>query len=364
MSSLPNPRVSAGDCKLTKDTSRMERNAKLPNHQIVTVHLTTHRLLFLNTNTGASNGSTVSPQDISTPSLNLQISLADVRQIEYYMGFIRSSAKITLFLGDNPESWTQSLNGSQQAGPSAGSKDESNWDCGVCGFTNSGSRPTPVSTLSQTPRCALCGVVKDLVPSTSRPSTPAPTIQSPIPQSSLRTSHPELNAGGEGFEVPCPRCTFLNRPELKRCEVCDGVLTPQTGNTPSNPREGPNAGIDSPAPRLPVPKPSASEKMATVRISFRKGGEKDVYKRLRTVLTAKAWEKSKVDSTLRKNGVGAGDKGRTGVGIGSCRIWSVPLFVAGADRQKPLQTESCKTFRLETNPNKRTLRMLSKTSKR
>jgi ESCRT-II complex subunit VPS36 len=308
----------------------MERNAKLPGHQIVTVHLTTHRLLFLNTNAETSKGAASQIQDGLAPPSNLQISLADVRQIEYYMGFIRSSAKITLFLGENPETWTQSVNGDPQAGPSTGSKNESNWDCGVCGFTNSGSRPTPVSTLSQTPRCALCGVVKDLVPSTSRPSTPAPAIQSPIPHSSLRTSHPELNAGGEGFEVPCPRCTFLNRPELKRCEVCDGVLTPRTGNTPSNPREGPNAGIDSPAPRLPVLKPPANEKMATVRISFRKGGEKDVYKRLRTVLTAKAWEKSKVDSTSRKNGIGAGDKARTGFGIGSCRICDVMILCGGS----------------------------------
>lgn len=326
MSSSSSVTCSIRLVELTRIILFIKRNAKLPGHQIVTVHLTTHRLLFLNTNTGSTNGNISSPQDGLTPSPNLQISLADVRQIEYYMGFIRSSAKITLFLGENPETWTQSLNGSQQAGPSTSNKDESNWDCGVCGFTNSGSRPTPVSTLSQTPRCALCGVVKDLVPSTSRPSTPVPAIQSPIPQSSLRTSHPELNAGGEGFEVPCPRCTFLNRPELKRCEVCDGVLTPQTGSTPLNPREGPNAGIDSPAPRLPVLKPPANEKMATVRISFRKGGEKEVYKRLRTVLTAKAWEKSKVNLKSRVSGPGSGDKARTGVGIGWYRIHGLYLM--------------------------------------
>jgi ESCRT-II complex subunit VPS36 len=297
---------------------------KLPAHQVVTVHLTTHRLLFLASTAAEQRPSTGTQTSDSIPlDPNLQVYLADVRQIEYYMGFIRSSAKITLFLGEDPNALTKIPDETTQAGPSSGLKENMDWDCNVCGFKNSIKRTTFVSSLAQTPRCALCGVVKDLVPPTSRPTTPASAPPSPIPRPSLRTSHPEANAGGEGFEIPCPRCTFLNRPELKRCEVCDGPLIPPntglatTNGSTSNPREASASGAESPALRLPVPKPLSNERMATVRISFRKGGEKEVYKRLRTVLNAKAWERTIVKPRVVNDGTG--NKGRTGVGIGGYR---------------------------------------------
>lgn len=57
--------------------------------------------------------------------------------------------------------------------------------------------------------------------------------------------------------------------------------------------------------------------MAILRVSFRKGGEKEFHKRLRTVLTAKAWERQSLGGNHRRagtNGVGSGGGGeeRTG----------------------------------------------------
>ena len=362
----------------TTSSPSLGSNSKLPDHQVLSVQLTTHRLLFLATATMTT--STTTTPTLTPLSPNLQVSLADIRQTEYYMGFMRSSAKITLFLGENPDLWTDPAGTGAGAGAtgsassssspysngngnSSGGQDAGVWDCNVCGFTNPTTTTVNRTPGSKTPRCALCGVIKDLVPASSRPSTPAtgpgsipitketnpvssstpPTttaVHSPSPR---LVNHPENNIGGEGFEIPCPRCTFLNRPDLKRCEVCAGVLVPHGSSAPAaianivDPRRSltsatsnGNAGIDSPAPRLPLPPatPSSSSSaghngsMATLRISFRRGGEKEAYKRLRAVLSAKAWERDRTDrgGGAREGGVngnlaGAGGV-RSGFGIG------------------------------------------------
>lgn len=351
-------------------------NSKLPNHQVLSVQLTTHRILLLATSPPPPTASTSSnPSDPPALSSNLQVSLSDIRQTEYYMGFIRSSAKITLFLGENPDIWGDRDRGTNGNGVNSGtsanthsndtataSKEDSTWTCNVCGYSN----PNPTSlarsnTLAhQTPRCGLCGVVKDLVkaPSSSRPSTPtvganpSPTPKvatTPRSDSPRTTNHPENNVGGEGFEIPCPRCTFLNRPELKRCEVCSGILVPRgaAALVPDNKIDG-IIRTDSPVPTLPLPAPipqttaktgDHQNEMATLRISFRKGGEKEVYKRLRTVLSAKAWERGRTrgrggggqGGSAGEAGLGGGSEAavRSGFGIGESRILSIDTVSSG-----------------------------------
>lgn len=215
------------------------------------------------------------------------------------------------------------------------------WTCNVCGFSNVPSRTSAVAALSHTPRCALCGVIKTAVPDggsvTQASGTGVASGLSSLSASTTGSPHllprPELNAGGEGYEVPCPRCTFLNRPELKQCEVCAGAL-PSVAQRNGGAGKGasPTSGLDSPVPTLTLPpaedapRPASSSsttneqprEMAILRVSFRKGGEKEFHKRLRTVLTAKAWERQSLGGGHRRagtNGVGSGGGGgeeRTG----------------------------------------------------
>jgi hypothetical protein len=79
--------------------------------------------------------------------------------------------------------------------------------------------------------------------------------------------------------------------------------------------------------------------MATLRISFRKGGEKEVYKRLRTVLSAKAWERGRTrgrggggqGGSAGEAGLGGGSEAavRSGFGIGESRILSIDTVSSG-----------------------------------
>ncbi|GHJ83930.1 hypothetical protein NliqN6_0332 [Naganishia liquefaciens] len=184
-------------------------NTKIPTHQILSVQLTTHRLLFICSSTDAAP--------------NLQVRLADIRQIEHYTGFLRSSPKVTLQLGV-PQTTTLATDGRRNG----------SWTCTVCGCVNDDQTGTMATGTS---KCRLCGIARaetDVAP----PALAAPSA--------------------------CPRCTFLNSPTRAVCEIC-------------------NARLPTTAQKAPPPN-------EVIRISFRKGGDREVYRRLKVVLESRTWE--------------------------------------------------------------------------
>ncbi|KAK4704021.1 ESCRT-II complex subunit VPS36, partial [Phenoliferia sp. Uapishka_3] len=266
---------------------------KSPAHTSGRLHLTTHRLLYLDA---------LSPL---TSSLSLPLSL--VRQTEYWVGFINSSPKITLLLGEAGEVVKPITGTEQEAGyeeETEGGQDR--WVCRVCGMRN---------VRGGGGKCGLCGVMRDPVGgsggggsgNTSRSATPTlrerdrppssnsmrdapPTSSRPSPPPPL----PPFLASGQGFA--CPTCTFLNHPSMKSCEVCDSPLSSAVT---------PPSRISTPAPSVPPPTLTPNPDMAPfVRLSFRKGGVKPFYAALKTALVDKAWEdKGKKDGDIRA-GVG------------------------------------------------------------
>ncbi|WVQ72554.1 hypothetical protein IAR50_002111 [Cryptococcus sp. DSM 104548] len=230
-----------------------EGNSKLQGHQLLTLHLTNHRLITIPSHDSASD---------QPPSL--QTHLSHVRQTEYYAGFMRSSAKITLTLGV------------QAAGSSAADVDDTNsWTCRVCGFANQSNG------IAKASKCGLCGVpyAHAITPNEpSRAGTP----------SSARSLSNQPDIQKDKDTVACPACTFLNSSLLPNCEICTTPL----------PRVLPSSEI---RPRKP-------EKDQIVRFSFRKGGEKDAYNKLKSVLGDKAWERAsgRVDTPLGPDGERAG----------------------------------------------------------
>jgi ESCRT-II complex subunit VPS36 len=114
----------------------------------------------------------------------------------------------------------------------------------------------------------------------SRPSTPVPPL-SPAPVA----------------EVPvgtCPACTFLNHPSIRNCEICDTPLPRPAPKTPTT--STPTTTIDE-------------KSQNTIRLSFRKGGSNECYRRLKNVLSDKAWESRIVSSN------GNGEARGTGIGM-------------------------------------------------
>lgn len=207
---------------------------------------------------------------------------------------MRSSAKITLSLGQPPVSTGTKTGGSSSnsashagdTGASQNGDQEDGWTCTVCAYRNAGSDV----------KCSLCGVGKDRIP--SRTSTPIPTATSakrrsipgtpasPISPGDRQPSSPlsivndtvplALEPGGK---IACPACTFLNHASMTTCEICSTAL----------PRKGTVNG--SAQARSPAAGSDGDVRLDIVRLSFRKGGEKVAYAKLKSVLSQKAWDK-------------------------------------------------------------------------
>ena len=258
---------------------------KSPLHANGRAHLTTHRILYLDA--------------LSPHSSSLAIALSLVRQTEFWTGFLKSSAKITLLLGDagepvrgatsEEESATREFEEEQSA---AG---ERNWLCRVCGMRNVRGGAGG--------KCTLCGVARDPITSTapSRSATPAlrsssstsnRATQSPSPSPTPPTPSP-TGFSPSDTRITCPTCTFLNHPSMSSCEVCDAPL--------SSPLSPPSR------PSTPARGPTNTDAAPFVKLSFRKGGEKPFYAALKAALVVKAWEgDGAVVAAKRKDGVGIG----------------------------------------------------------
>ncbi|KAK8864340.1 hypothetical protein IAR55_001587 [Kwoniella newhampshirensis] len=359
-----------------------EGNNKIQNYQSLSVNLTTHRLILI-PDSNDDNFPSSSSNAIRIPCL--QSHLSHVRQTEFYTGFIRSSPKITLFLGSVslPTSKVQEGTGSSSVSRDTPPSDEgtsvnasgsrfgsgstmgasmpggqgeiSSWTCRVCGYVNQNTGLNKSAS-----KCALCGIPyrsqtfsqtssnppsRSLTP-LSIPTPSSSTVMTPM-TSTATTSSPlsgvgvggqsSRNGNGNGNgnesspstamagqehkneeEIACPACTFLNSPFLRNCEICSTPLPPTRLNTTSRPRaETTRAAGSSTTTVAAAGAGSGVEgKMDIVRLSFRKGGSQEVYKRLKAVLGDKAWEKERGGGVVR---LGTGERdsggGRAAAGI-------------------------------------------------
>ena len=245
---------------------------------MLTVHLTTHRLILV----PVSSTETFTAVARQAPRPGLSMSLRYVRQTESYNGFMRSSPKITLTLGQPEASSSSAASGSTAAAATVDVTDRQGWTCGVCGFSN--STPAGIG------KCGLCGVpwsvseaaMANASQGPSRSSTPRPTSVTPASSPAVTaaapaavTPTPPATSSAAPTEIACPACTFLNHPSMRNCEICGTPLR-------KPPLSASAAG----------PSPSASNATEVIRLSFRSGGgaDKVAYQKLKSVLTQKAWE--------------------------------------------------------------------------
>ncbi|EJT97166.1 hypothetical protein DACRYDRAFT_59608 [Dacryopinax primogenitus] len=223
---------------------------KAPNHQNGIMHLTSHRLLYVD--------------EVDPIKQSLELPLSYIRETEGYAGFFRSSAKIILYLGypageesDNPaeEEEVEDI-GVSSAG----------WICPICSYAN------PPALGDSRPNCVLCGVQKPETIFTSTMRTESQTQQRrPQTTCSLTINENRSEETSDGL-IPCPACTFLNHPYLTACEICSTSL--KSSRPPTRPAS-------------PLPDNLGAN---MIKLSFRKGGEPKFYAVLKKVLLAKGWE--------------------------------------------------------------------------
>ncbi|GAK65733.1 vacuolar protein sorting-associated protein 36 [Moesziomyces antarcticus] len=304
-----------------------------------TVYLTSHRLLYVD--------------DLEPHRHSCSLDLSYVKQSEYYAGFLKSSPKITLTLAkvestDDDSSSALHLDtnnahrtsaprrpsplssqadlqpantttgrdwrvGATAADSSAAAVTGPNWVCAICGFSNAAGRSS----------CELCGVTKE----PARPTpTRTPVPERPRPSERLSFSNdgrdspapnPSTSSSASGITteqggLACDVCTFLNHPSMDKCEMCGSSLgnswpeRPSTSSL-STSRKSTDADVASlrasSAPSRASTPASISLPPLTdsVKLSFRKGGDKAFYSLLKSTLKGKAWAASSSTATSSAN---------------------------------------------------------------
>ncbi|BGP19942.1 Vacuolar protein-sorting-associated protein 36 [Rhodosporidiobolus nylandii] len=278
---------------------------KSPAHQLGTLALTTHRLLYL---------SHAAPHRHS-----LALPLSSIRQTEFWGGFLKSSPKITLTLsGSGGEDGAEGGGTAREDGGAQHEPEELHrklaqeaqgreWICRVCGMKNAPS-----------PRCSLCGVPADSSSSSAPPSTapsrfstppppPRPPVSAPPPPPS-----PAVDPHEAGARLACPVCTFLNHHSMTSCEMCGSSLFPPSAASSSSlPSSLPSSTAPTPRPSTPAPA-AGGDKPEFVRLSFRKGGAGGFYTKLKEELAARRWEVRGVEKKSTGPAKGKGKEGEAG----------------------------------------------------
>lgn len=267
-------------------------------------YLTSHRACYI---------------DDQNPKQNsLAIDLKDVERYDFTAKFLRSSPKVTIYpkpLRRGPGSLRQStplsqgLQRVQLSSSSPGSRSASprpsqvsqiqsatntaTWICPICTFTNpvpSNFDPAVASESFPIPPCLTCGIKPPFAvilkaaisASTSQPSDSA----SNEPDLFRSTSDPRRQSFSSGSQaLICPRCTFHNHPSLRVCEICGSTL-PST--TPAAFAESSTSKRSaSPAPE--ISHATDSDEPVSMKFSFRAGGDKVFYERLKGAMVQRKW---------------------------------------------------------------------------
>ncbi|KAK6341807.1 hypothetical protein TWF730_001297 [Orbilia blumenaviensis] len=257
-----------------------EGRYKVPNFQNGSAYLTTHRVCFVNND---------EPRRYS-----VALELKDVERFELYNGFLKSSPKITLYLRpSNPSllnsgdrSAPRSPNYSPVPTPPRSSTPlqsaalNRQWICPICTFPN--PFPSNFGPLAPIPPCLTCGVkpnrsVLDAIVNSPTPTKPSNKV----------SDESILQAGIQRSKNACPRCTFENDQALRNCEICGEVLS----SDPIDDSLVPGTSLsrdESPAPTYLGSVP-AGEKIDSVKLSFRGGGEKPFHEKLKGAMVQRKW---------------------------------------------------------------------------
>lgn len=244
-------------------------------------------------------------------------------------GFLKSSAKITLYpkpterapdlarhghstyknahtpstvRSFSPTSRSSSSYSTAPTG-TALTKSSGTWICPICSFSNpvppTFDRTTATSATPLQP-CLACGIKP---PFTLILKSAINTISNSTLHAVAATPNsPRLVSNGDHVDsldpfrptipdestVTCPRCTFLNHPSLLACEICGAPLlssaTLRSGNIDSV-----SSRPDSPGPLLSGLTLNSEDVVESVKFSFRAGGEKVFYERLKGAMVQREW---------------------------------------------------------------------------
>ncbi|CAG8795937.1 16579_t:CDS:2, partial [Gigaspora margarita] len=244
-------------------------NEKAAEYMNGTVYLTSRRIIY------------VDSQNPTTNSIAVEIKLIKGR--EFYIGFVKSSPKITLRFSDTNSPYSLSDNPLYHSSPFSSVTNlqntlapSSSWICSICSFIN--RDPQDI-------KCRLCGVKRTecVTPSVLKVK---PDFEDSFDQ--LQRS-PSPNIPTDDIGIACKVCTFLNHPSMIKCEMCEADLRSFDVN---------NLDFENDAEASKNFK--ATVKSDFVRLAFRDGGSNAFYEKLKSAMAAKEWEVKLAESIRNK----------------------------------------------------------------
>ncbi|KAF4212449.1 hypothetical protein CNMCM8980_006359 [Aspergillus fumigatiaffinis] len=277
------------------------RKFKVPNYQNGHAYLTSHRVCYVAVD---------EPRKYS-----VAIDLKEIDRADYQAGFLKSSSKIIL----HPKPAKNDLKSkSAGASPSASQSPaflsrrsqsplpatpykqpalkplNATWVCPICSFTNpvpSNFDPATATASTHLPPCLACGIKPPFTTVLKAAITAAASREAAQVNPA---SHEPGQPGSNDDEIvrkpnastPCPRCTFVNHPYLLECEICGAPLASAVarGASAEDSRRS-----ESPAPVFGQGNIANTETFEVVKLSFRGGGEKTFYERLKGALVQRKW---------------------------------------------------------------------------
>ncbi|KAI5281247.1 hypothetical protein KEM54_003305, partial [Ascosphaera aggregata] len=257
---------------------------KIPDRQNGHAYLTSHRICYVDSE---------NPRKCS-----LAIDLRNVERAEIQAGFLRSSPKITIYqkksrkrrsvVSAAPTARAVTAT-AQSAGTLLTLAINATWICTICSFANpvpSNFNPeTANASATPLPPCLACGikpsfatVLKAAIAARSETLVDSSRYAEFGASSLGKTIGSQLGNSADSDKLICPRCTFENHASILFCEICGASLRPIPGSS------GHNVPTAVEQHQLPDFGPTDF-----LKLSFRSGGDKTFYERLKNALIQRKW---------------------------------------------------------------------------
>lgn len=249
---------------------------KIKSYQNGRLYLTNKRIIWL---------------DSLDKMLPIAINVAELLKTEFVDGFLRSSPKVKAYLLDTKSSSSTELSTPMNTGTSRVSVDGGyraptpevtslNWVCVICLYSNQINSDADLS--ATLPACVSCGIR----PSHAQLERVLKEAEELSRDSTLYKPSPSLDS--------CPKCTFVNHPSMRYCELCGTALRLVSSSLMKKLQSLEGLSVASLVSENPMglvleEKEEYTNNAPYVKFSFRKGGESEFYKHLIEQIQASQW---------------------------------------------------------------------------
>lgn len=229
------------------DVGLYQGKVKITNRQLGRLYLTNMRIIYI---------------DNYDVTMSMALNIENVTNTELIEGFLKRSPKIKLFVSVKQYETTKTID----------------WVCKICSFNNHLQLPIDYGKL---PKCVSCGIL------------PTEKYIRSLWEQQLEPISLQIQ------DDQCPKCTFINHPSLRYCEMCGTELKTKLS--------GELVGL-SPEAKNPLniqleEEEEYSGKEKYIKISFRDGGENKFHQLLNQTINDLKWNNLLKSGNVNKNAV-------------------------------------------------------------